>query len=614
MFTEFTIAIGIFLAVVLLLFRSRLRKRWRFLVQQTVDSVLLIWLLAVGWVAFYPQLMPVRGPKVVRATLEQTRVSNLLTLIAHHPRAKFYIAPAGQPQTFNITGEVGDRNTNLTVNVTAYVDAAIMESLLALTNVQVGFVHPTATQTALYAIGNAAAYGALVLGLVYLMMNAQKGLITGFRSRVYQRPDVRLADVAGIEEAKAEALEIVQFLKNSKKLQALGGQIPSGVLFVGPPGTGKTMLAKAIAAEADASFFNMSGSDFVELYAGVGASRVRKLFKKAVRNQPALIFIDEIDAIGGKRSGTQHEEHRQTINALLVCMDGFKNKTGVVVIGATNRVDDLDPALLRAGRFDRQVYLAKPDTSGRLAILKVHSKGKPVHEPEVTLGNLAISTFGMTGADLANLLNEAAITAVVRGVSEITMKELTYARDKVMYGRARTMVENLDERRVIARHEAGHAVIHSTCKLLPPLYQVSILPRNQSLGSNMLLPKEDAHIQSMAFLMEQLCMLMGGRAAESLCFDTITNGAAGDMSAARDLLKSMVCDWGMGTEMYYEPKQRAAEAEINRIMKEVLARAVAILKQHHAGVERIEQALLEKDTLSGAEIRQLLDSESICVS
>ncbi len=401
---------------------------------------------------------------------------------------------------------------------------------------------------------------------------------------------------------------MVQFLKNAKKLHALGGKLPRGILFVGAPGTGKTMLAKAIAAEADASFFNMSGSDFVELYAGVGARRVRKLFKKAMRNRPALIFIDELDAIGGKRNDNQHEESRQTINALLVAMDGFKDKTGVVVIGATNRLEDLDPALLRAGRFDRKVYLAKPDTSGRLAILKVHAKGKPIMTPEASLGALAISTFGMTGADLANLLNEAAITAVTRGLSEISPSELTYARDKVMYGRSRTMVENLEERRIIARHEAGHAVVHFTCKRLPPLYQVSILPRNQSLGSNMLLPDEDAHIQSKELLMEQLCMLMGGRAAENLCFDTITNGAAGDMSVARDITNAMVCEWGMGTEMYYEPKQPAAEAEINRILKEVLAKAGDLLKQHGAGVERIEQALLERETLTGEEVRRLLET------
>jgi len=326
-----------------------------------------------------------------------------------------------------------------------------------------------------------------------------------------------------------------------------------------------------------------------------------------MRNRPALIFIDEMDAIGGKRNDSQHEESRQTINALLVAMDGFKDKTGVVVIGATNRVDDLDPALLRPGRFDRKVYLAKPDTSGRLAILKVHAKGKPIMTPETSLGALAISTFGMTGADLANLLNEAAITAVTRGLSEISPSELTYARDKVLYGRSRTMVENLEERRIIARHEAGHAVVHFTCKRLPPLYQVSILPRNQSLGSNMLLPKEDAHIQSKDLLMEQLCMLMGGRAAENLCFDTITNGAAGDMSVARDITTAMVCEWGMGTEMYYEPKQPAAEAEINRILKEMLAKAAELLKQRSAGVERIEQALLERESLTGEEVRRMLE-------
>jgi cell division protease FtsH len=605
---ELFIAAIIFAAVFLLLFKSRLTPRWKFIVQQTVTGGLIIWLLAVGWVAFSGRLETAAGPRPVHVTIEQTRVSNLLHLINQHPRATFYVAPAGQPQTFEVKGEVQDRNTNLTVNVTAYIDTADMATMLALTNVQVGFVHPSTARAAMSAVGPMVAYGAFLICLVCLLVFVQSSAATGFRSRVYQKPDVRLADVAGIEEAKAEAMEVVQFLKNAKKLHALGGKLPRGILFVGAPGTGKTMLAKAIAAEADASFFNMSGSDFVELYAGVGARRVRKLFKKAMRNRPALIFIDELDAIGGKRNDNQHEESRQTINALLVAMDGFKDKTGVVVIGATNRLEDLDPALLRAGRFDRKVYLAKPDTSGRLAILKVHAKGKPIMTPEASLGALAISTFGMTGADLANLLNEAAITAVTRGLSEISPSELTYARDKVMYGRSRTMVENLEERRIIARHEAGHAVIHFTCKRLPPLYQVSILPRNQSLGSNMLLPDEDAHIQSKELLMEQLCMLMGGRAAENLCFDTITNGAAGDMSVARDITNAMVCEWGMGTEMYYEPKQPAAEAEINRILKEVLAKAGDLLKQHGAGVERIEQALLERETLTGEEVRRLLET------
>jgi cell division protease FtsH len=610
MLREFIPVTIIFAAAFVLLFKRKLSARWKYLVLQTVTGGLLVLLLAIAWVAFSGLLEPAAGPKPVHVTLEQTRVPSLLQLMHKHPRATFYVAPAGQPQTFEVKGEVADRNTNLTVNVTAYIDTADMAAMLALTNVQVGFVHPSKARTAVSTVGYLAAYGAFIIGLVCLMVYVQSSAATGFRSRVFQKPDVRLADVAGIEEAKAEAMEVVQFLKNSKKLHALGGQLPRGILFVGSPGTGKTMLAKAIAAEANASFFNMSGSDFVELYAGVGARRVRKLFKKAMRHRPALIFIDEIDAIGGKRNDSQHEEHRQTINALLVAMDGFKDKTGIVVIGATNRVDDLDPALLRPGRFDRKVYLAKPDTSGRLAILKVHAKGKPIVAPEASLLALAISTFGMTGADLANLLNEAAITAVIRGVSEISPSELTYARDKVMYGRSRTMVENLAERRIIARHEAGHAVIHFTCKRLPPLYQVSILPRNQSLGSNMLLPNEDAHIQSKELLMEQLCMLMGGRAAESLCFDTITNGAAGDMSVARDITNAMVCEWGMGTEMYYEPKQPAAEAEINRILKEVLARAVELLKERSSGVEKIEQALLEREMLTGEEVRLLLEPQS----
>ena len=364
MLPELIFAVTVFAVALVLLFKSNLPARWKYLVQQTMTGGLIIWLLAVGWVTFSSLLQPAVGPRPVRATLEQTRVLNLLQLMKKHSRATFYVAPAGQPQTFEVKGEVKDRNTNLTVNVTAYIDTADMATMLALTNVQVGFVHPSKARTTMSAMGMMVAYGAFLIGLVCLLAFVQSSAATGFRSRVFQKPEVKLADVAGIEEAKAEAIEVVQFLKNSEKLHALGGKLPRGILFVGAPGTGKTMLAKAIAAEANASFFNMSGSDFIELYAGVGARRVRKLFKKAMRNRPALIFIDEIDAIGGKRNDSQHEESRQTINSLLVAMDGFKDKTGVVVIGATNRAEDLDPALLRPGRFDRKVYLAKPDTSG----------------------------------------------------------------------------------------------------------------------------------------------------------------------------------------------------------------------------------------------------------
>src|SRR5665213_4118849 len=268
MLHELFIAAIIFTAVFLLLFKSRLPARWKFIVQQTVTGGLLIWLLAVGWVTFSGRLEPAVGPRPVHATLEQTRVSNLLHLMNQHPRATFHVTPAGQSQTFEVKGEVVDRNTNLTVNVTAYIDSANMATMLALTNVQVGFVHPSTARATISAVGSTVAYGAFLIGLVCLMVFVQSSAATGFRSRVYQKPDVRLADVAGIEEAKAEAIEVVQFLKNAKKLHALGGKVPKGILFVGAPGTGKTMLAKAIAAEAEASFFNMSGSDFVELYAG----------------------------------------------------------------------------------------------------------------------------------------------------------------------------------------------------------------------------------------------------------------------------------------------------------------------------------------------------------
>jgi ATP-dependent Zn protease len=270
MLPELFFAITIFAAACLLLFKSKLPARWKYLVQQTLTGGLIVWLLAVGWVTFSGLLHPAHGPKPVHTTMEQTRVLNLLQLINKHPRATFYVAPAGQPQTFEVKGEVEDRNTNLTVNVTAYIDTADMATMLALTNVQVGFVHPSTARSTMSAVGHIVAYGAFLISLVCLLVFVQSSAAAGFHSRVFRKPDVRLADVAGIEEAKAEAMEVVQFLRNSKKLHALGGKLPRGILFVGDPGTGKTMLAKAIATEANASFFNMSGSDFIELYAGVG--------------------------------------------------------------------------------------------------------------------------------------------------------------------------------------------------------------------------------------------------------------------------------------------------------------------------------------------------------
>lgn len=447
-----------------------------------------------------------------------------------------------------------------------------------------------------------------VIGLVVGLMYFQSNLGRGKNTRVRQRPNVSLREVAGIEEAKSEVQEIVDFLREPKKFQRLGGNLPKGVLLIGPPGTGKTMLAKAIACEAKAQFFSVHGSDFTEVYVGVGAKRVRQLFKLAARNKPAIIFIDEIDCVGKNRKFDTHGEHQQTINALLAAMDGFESSQGIVVIAATNRPEDLDQALLRPGRFDRKVYVPYPDMKGRRAILNTHAAGKPIFEPEKALDVIAQTTPGMSGADLANLLNEAAILSALQNSTQITLIDLEAARDKVRFGKERkSMVLKQKEREMVAYHEAGHTIVHLQTSLLPPLYKVSIVPRGQALGVTTLLPDEDQNLQSKKFLLEELLVLMGGRAAETTFYNSTTNGAAGDLDVARKIARKMIHDWGMGNKLYYEPEQREAESEINRLLDEADRQALEIVREQKEKTERLAQALLAKETLSREEVMRLLE-------
>src|SRR6185437_10311466 len=360
--------------------------------------------------------------------------------------------------------------------------------------------------------------GGLVVGLVAFQANIGRAKNT----RGTQRPTIRFSDVAGIEEAKGEVSEIVDFLKHPKKYQRLGGTLPKGVLLIGPPGTGKTMLAKAIACEANAAFFSAHGSDFTEVFVGVGAKRVRQLFRQARKHNPAIIFIDEIDCVGKNRKFDSHGEHQQTINALLAAMDGFQGSEGIVVIAATNRPEDLDDALTRPGRFDRKVFVPYPDMKGRRAILQAHAHDKPI-EGEKTLDVIAQTTPGMSGADLANVINEAAILCAQKDSHSIQLADLESARDKVRFGKERkSMVLKQKEREMVAYHEAGHTIIHLKTSTLPPLYKVSIVPRGQALGVTTLLPDEDQNLQSKRFLLEELFVLMGGRAAEKTFYGTTT--------------------------------------------------------------------------------------------
>jgi cell division protease FtsH len=448
---------------------------------------------------------------------------------------------------------------------------------------------------------------AIIGGMVVTLVLFQARIGRGRNAQVRQRPTVTFREVAGIEEAKGEVQEIVDFLRDPKKYQRLGGSLPKGVLLIGPPGTGKTMLAKAIACEANANFYSVHGSDFTEVFVGVGAKRVRQLFRQAGRNKPAIIFIDEIDCVGKNRKFDTHGEHQQTINALLAAMDGFEGNSGIVVVAATNRPEDLDDALLRPGRFDRKVFVPYPDMKGRLQILRAHAETKPIANAEKSLEVIAQTTPGMSGADLANLLNEAAIGSALENVSEITQEHLEAARDKVRFGKERkSMVLKQKEREMVAYHEAGHTMIHLETKLMPPLYKVSIVPRGQALGVTTLLPDEDQNLQSKDFLLEELLVLMGGRAAEKTFYGSTTNGAAGDLDMARKVARKMIHDWGMGEKLYYEPEKHDAEIEINRLLEAADRQAHEIVQAKKVSTEKLAKALLERETLTRDEVIALV--------
>jgi cell division protease FtsH len=439
---------------------------------------------------------------------------------------------------------------------------------------------------------------------------------------------VTFEDVAGIDEAKEELGEIINFLKDPKKFTKLGGRIPKGVLLMGSPGTGKTLLARAIAGEAGVPFFSISGSDFVEMFVGVGASRVRDLFVQGKKSAPCIIFIDEIDAVGRHRGaglGGGHDEREQTLNQLLVEMDGFESNEGVILIAATNRPDVLDPALLRPGRFDRQVVVPRPDVKGREAILKVHAKKTPL-AADVDLAVIARGTPGFSGADLSNVVNEAALLAARKEKSFVDMQDLDDAKDKVLMGvERRSMVISEEEKKNTAYHEAGHTLV---AKLIPgtdPVHKVSIIPRGMALGVTMQLPTEDKHSYSREVLLNKIAVLMGGRAAEEIIFNTTTTGAGNDIERATDLARKMVCEWGMseklgpvtfgkkdeqiflGREMatqknYSEATAVEIDTEIRHIVDENYQRVRQLLTDNVEILHRISLQLIEKENLSGAEV------------
>jgi cell division protease FtsH len=480
----------------------------------------------------------------------------------------------------------------------------------------------------------------LFLGLWFFLMRqmqmgGNKAMSFGkSRARLLteERKKVLFSDVAGVDEAKDEVLEIIEFLKDPRKFQKLGGRIPKGVLIVGPPGTGKTLLAKAIAGEANVPFFSISGSDFVEMFVGVGASRVRDLFEQGKKHAPCIIFIDEIDAVGRLRGaglGGGHDEREQTLNQLLVEMDGFDTTEGVILVAATNRPDVLDPALLRPGRFDRQVVVNRPDLRGRAEILKVHTKKVPI-ATNVELDKIARGTPGFSGADLENLVNEAALWAARLNKKEVEVIDFEMAKDKVLMGAERkSLVLSDEEKRTTAYHEAGHALI---AKLIPgtdPVHKVTIIPRGRSLGVTIQLPIDDRHGYSRGYLLNQLAILMGGRVAEELVLKEMTTGAGNDIERATDLARKMVCEWGMSEKMgpltfgkqneqvflgremgsqrdFSDQIAMEIDQEVRRLVTENYERAKRLLTENMSSLKRLAEALLEKEVLDSSDIDNIL--------
>jgi cell division protease FtsH len=483
-------------------------------------------------------------------------------------------------------------------------------------------------------------YGGLVIGFFIWMSRRAQGQMTGIMSigrskaKVYttERPRTTFADVAGYNGVKMEIREVVDFLKSANRFKEIGARIPKGVLLVGPPGTGKTLLARAVAGEAGVPFLSVTGSDFMEMFVGVGASRVRDLFQTARKQAPAIIFIDEIDSIGRKRGaglGGGHDEREQTLNQMLAEMDGFETTEGIVMMAATNRPDILDPALLRPGRFDRQIVVPLPDLEERLPILQVHCKDKRV-APDVDLRLVARGTPGMSGADLANLVNEAALHAVRQGMESIRMVDFEAARDRVLMGQRRESTVLSDkEKEATAYHEGGHAVLAYVLPDADPVHKVTILPTGMALGVTQQLPIEERHTYWREYIEDALCVMMGGRCAEQLVVGSLSTGASNDLQKATEMARKMVREFGMSERIgpmawgqeaavflgedlmhsrdYSDVTSRVIDEEVERILREQEARAGRLLQEHRKGLGAVARALLEKETIDGVEVGRLVD-------
>jgi len=536
-------------------------------------------------------------------------------------------------------GTGGAQNMEVPFRTTVYLNfTSNLQDKLAAAGIQPGIRSESHPWTQVFA---SFAPVLLLLLLLYFLFRQQirmagKGALNFGKSKARMlardKNKITFKDVAGVEEAKDEVQELVEFLRDPKKFQKLGGRIPKGVLLVGPPGTGKTLLARAIAGEADVPFFSISGSDFVEMFVGVGASRVRDMFEQGKKSAPCIIFIDEIDAVGRHRGhgvGGGHDEREQTLNALLVEMDGFDTQEGVIIIAATNRPDVLDPALLRPGRFDRQITVNLPDVKGREEILRVHSKKVKLAEG-VDLAVVARGTPGYSGAELANVINEAALLAARRGLKGITLSELEEARDKVRWGKERrSLALSEKEKTNTAYHEAGHALLLELLPHTEPLHKVTIIPRGPSLGSTMWLPEEDKYTNRKNELLASLAVKMGGRVAEEIVFGDVTTGAAGDIKMATSMARKMVCEWGMSEKLgmveygehedyvflgrdisrardYSEATAEQIDAEVRRLIDDAYQTAKQTLIANRDHLDAIAKTLLEYETLDGLQIKELI--------
>jgi cell division protease FtsH len=547
---------------------------------------------------------------------------------------------AGSVAKVEIVGQDLTGTTKANETFHAYVptqyDGLVNELMKA--NVQVNAKEPTASPWASLLLGWAPTL--LIVGFwLFFMRQMQSG---GNKALSFGKSKAKLSsssqkkvtfkDVAGVDEAKEELQEIIEFLKEPQKFQKLGGRIPKGVLLMGPPGTGKTLLARAVAGEANVPFFSISGSDFVEMFVGVGASRVRDLFEQGKKNAPCIVFIDEIDAVGRHRGaglGGGHDEREQTLNQLLVEMDGFESNEGVILVAATNRPDVLDPALLRPGRFDRRIGVNRPDVKGREGILSVHTRKIPMSD-DVELPTLARGTAGFSGADLANLVNEAALNAARYNQKVVRMYDFEFAKDKVLMGsERRSMIISDDEKRVTAIHEAGHALLTVLLPHADPIHKVTIIPRGMALGLTQQLPADEKHNYSRDYLNDQIAILLGGRIAEEITMDSLTTGAGNDLERATELARRMVCEWGMSDAMgpltfgkkeeqiflgreiaqhqdYSEDTALKIDHEVKRFVTENYVRSHKMLSDSKETLVKIADALLAREVLDADQVRRLV--------